>query len=166
MNSEKFNKILDQHQQRIYSLALYILRDRSEAEDITQDVFTRLWKDFAHIDLDKTRQWLSTVTRNACIDKIRRRKEYTQVEDNHQITTIHQEPAGNLALNQLSDWLKNAISCLKEPYSSLIILCDVQQTPQDKAAQALDLSANQVKVYLHRARRQLRCLLKEHNNER
>lgn len=165
MNSDKFNKILSDHQQRIYSLALYILRDKAQAQDITQDVFTRLWKDFEKIDLDKTKQWLSTVTRNACIDKIRRRKEYTQVEDNHQVTHVHQEPAGHLALHQLSGWLKDAIACLKEPYSSLIILCDVQQTSQDTAAQTLDLSTNQVKVYLHRARRELRCLLKEHTNE-
>jgi DNA-directed RNA polymerase specialized sigma24 family protein len=35
MKGNKFNKILEQHQQRIYSLALYILRDKHEAEDIT-----------------------------------------------------------------------------------------------------------------------------------
>ena len=81
MKGNKFNKILKEHQQRVYSLALYILRDKHEAEDITQDVFTRLWNGFEQVDIEKVSTWLSAVTRNACIDKIRKRKEFTQAED-------------------------------------------------------------------------------------
>jgi RNA polymerase sigma-70 factor (ECF subfamily) len=162
MNEKIFNEAVKDHQQRIYSLALYILRDKTEAEDITQDVFTRLWKSIEQIDLEKIKQWLSAVTRNACIDKLRKRKEFTQIEDDEQVTIAHQEPAGNFDHNQLSGWLKQAISSLKEPYSSLIFLCDVQQNSQDIAAKSLDLTTSQVKVYLHRARSELRALLKEH----
>jgi RNA polymerase sigma-70 factor (ECF subfamily) len=165
MKGNKFNKILEEHQQRIYSLALYILRDKHEAEDITQDVFTRLLNSLDQVDIVKMSAWLSAVTRNACIDKLRKRKEFSQVEDEHQITRNHEEPAGNLQQQQLSSWLTNAISCLKEPYSSLIILCDVQQTSQSVAAQSLNLTTSQVKVYLHRARRELRNLLKEYTHE-
>jgi len=165
MKGNKFNKILAEHQQRIYSLALYILRDKHEAEDITQDVFTRLWNNIEQVELDKISAWLSTVARNACIDKLRKRREFSQVEDEHQVTQKHQEPAGNLQHQQLSTWLSNAISCLKEPYSSLIMLCDVQQNSQSIAAQSLNLTTSQVKVYLHRARHELRSLLKEYTHE-
>jgi len=165
MKGNKFNKILVEHQQRIYSLALYILRDKHEAEDITQDVFTRLWNNIEQVELDKISAWLSTVARNACIDKLRKRREFSQVEDEHQVTQKHQEPAGNLQHQQLSTWLSNAISCLKEPYSSLIMLCDVQQNSQSIAAQSLNLTTSQVKVYLHRARHELRSLLKEYTHE-
>ena len=54
MKGNKFNKILAEHQQRIYSLALYILRDKHEAEDITQDVFTRLWNNIEQVEFEKT----------------------------------------------------------------------------------------------------------------
>ncbi len=165
MKENKFNKILEEHQQRIYSLALYILRDKHEAEDITQDVFTRLWNSFDQVDAERMSAWLSAVTRNACIDKLRKRKEFSPVEEIHQITQNHQEPAGNLQHQQLSSWLSNAISCLKEPYSSLIMLCDVQQHNQNTAAKSLNLTTSQVKVYLHRARRELRSLLKEYIHE-
>jgi len=165
MKGNEFNKILAKHQQRVYSLALYILRDKHEAEDITQDVFTRLWNNFEQIELEKTAAWLSTVTRNACIDKLRKHREFSQVEDEHQVTMNHQEPAGNLQHQQLSSWLSDAISCLKEPYSSLIMLCDVQQNSQSIAAQTLNLTSSQVKVYLHRARHELRSLLKEYTHE-
>jgi RNA polymerase sigma-70 factor (ECF subfamily) len=165
MKGNKFNKLLEEHQQRIYSLALYILRDKHEAEDITQDVFTRLWNNLEQLEFEKITAWLSTVTRNACIDKLRKRREFSQVEDEHQVTLHHQEPAGNLQHQQLSTWLSNAISCLKEPYSSLIMLCDVQQNSQSIAAQSLNLTTSQVKVYLHRARHELRSLLKEYIHE-
>jgi len=165
MKGNKFKNILAEHQQRIYSLALYILRDQHEAEDITQDVFTRLWNNFEQVELEKISPWLSAVTRNACIDKLRKRKEFSQVEVDHQVTEVHQEPAGNLQHQQLSTWLSKAISGLKEPYSSLIMLCDVQQNSQNIAAQSLNLTTSQVKVYLHRARLQLRSLLKENIHE-
>jgi len=165
MKGNKFNKILVEHQQRIYSLALYILRDSHEAEDITQDVFTRLWNNFDQVEFTKIAVWLSAVTRNACIDKLRKRREFSQIEDEHQVTIDHQEPSGNLQHQQLSTWLSNAISCLKEPYSSLIMLCDVQQSSQSIAAQSLNLTTSQVKVYLHRARHELRSLLKEYTHE-
>jgi len=165
MKGNKFNKILAEHQQRIYSLALYILRDAHEAEDITQDVFTRLWNSFEQVEFKKIAVWLSAVTRNACIDKLRKRREFSQIEEEHQVTIEHQEPAGNLQHQQLSTWLNNAISCLKEPYSSLIMLCDVQQNSQSIAAQSLNLTTTQVKVYLHRARHELRSLLKEFTHE-
>lgn len=165
MKGNKFNKILAEHQQRIYSLALYILRDTHEAEDITQDVFTRLWNNLEQVEFEKIAVWLSAVTRNACIDKLRKRREFSQVEDDHQVTQNHQEPAGNLQHQQLSTWLSNAISCLKEPYSSLIMLCDVQQNSHSIAAQSLNLTASQVKVYLHRARHELRSVLKEYTHE-
>lgn len=165
MKGHKFNKILAEHQQRIYSLALYILRDKHEAEDVTQDVFTRLWNNVEQVESDKTSSWLSAVTRNACIDRLRKRREFTQVEDEHQITRNDQEPSGNLQHQQLSGWLNTAISSLKEPYSSLIMLCDVQQNSQSTAAHSLNLTTTQVKVYLHRARHQLRDILKEFTHD-
>ena len=165
MKADKFNHILAEQQQRIYSQALYILREKQEAEDITQDVFTRLWNNFEHLEEDKVASWLSTVTRNACIDKLRRRRAFEPVEEQHQVTVHHQEPAGNLQHQQLSAWLSQAISHLKEPYSSLIMLCDVQQTSQSTAAQSLNLTTTQVKVYLHRARSQLKGLLTEFTHE-
>ena len=165
MKGHKFNQVLAEHQQRIYTLALYILRDKHEAEDITQDVFTRLWNSFEQVEFETISGWLSAVTRNACIDKLRKRRDFHPVEDEHHVTRNHQEPAGNLQHQQLSTWLSNAISRLKEPYGSLIMLCDVQQNSQRNAAQSLNLTTNQVKVYLHRARHELRSFLEEYTHE-
>jgi RNA polymerase sigma-70 factor (ECF subfamily) len=166
MKGNLFNTIVREQQLRVYSLALYILRDQPEAEDVTQDVFTRLFNSLDKVEPEKISSWLSAVTRNACIDKIRKRREFTQIEDEHHITHSVHEPSGHLQNTQLSEWLNNAVLALKEPYQSLIRLCDIEQNSQQTAAQTLNLSATQVKVYLHRARSQLRELLKEFTHER
>lgn len=165
MNEQTFNQTLNQQQQRIYSLALYILRDKHEAEDVTQDVFTRLWHNTTHLKADKIVPWLSAVTRNACIDKIRQRRAFSEVTEEDQVTKTKQEPDGSHQQDELSEYLNTAISKLKEPYCSLIRLCDVQQSSHSFAAESLNLSMTQVKVYLHRARQQLKELLKEFIHE-
>ena len=58
-------------------------------------------------------------------------------------------------------WLKVAIANLKEPYRSLVILTDIHQHSYQEVAAVLELSLSQVKVYLHRARKQLREQLSE-----
>jgi RNA polymerase sigma-70 factor (ECF subfamily) len=165
MDKQKFNLLIAQHQQRVYSLALYILRDQREAEDLTQEVFTTLWKKLDEVTQEIAQQWLTVVTRNRCIDKIRCRKEFVLIEEDHMVTEQHQEPGRALELNQLSKELQRAIQKLKEPYSSLIALCDVKQHSQQTAADLLSLSVNQVKVYLHRARAELRNLMQESIHE-
>ena len=62
---------------------------------------------------------------------------------------------------QLSHSLGRAIAALGEPYRSLVILRDVQQNSYEEVGQTMNLSAAQVKVYLHRARKQLREQLEE-----
>ncbi|MFC3093843.1 RNA polymerase sigma factor [Alteromonas sediminis] len=165
MKGQKFKQVLAEQQQRIYSLALYILHDPHDAEDSTQEVFTRLWNCMDDIEAEKVSGWLSAVTRNVCIDKIRRRRNTSEVQEAHQVTQHFEEPDGQLQHAQLSSWLGQAISGLKEPYGSLIMLCDVQQNSHSAAAASLNLSATQVKVYLHRARHQLKRLLKEFSHE-
>jgi RNA polymerase sigma-70 factor (ECF subfamily) len=165
MDNKKFNQLLSKHQPRVYSLALYILRDKQEAEDITQDVFTKLWHKLTQVEIETAQQWLSTVTRNACIDKLRVRKDHVEMDDEQLICNKQQEPLQSLELSQLSHKLQKAISSLKDPYSSLIALCDVKQHSQQSAAELLNLTTNQVKVYLHRARRELRTLLQENTHE-
>jgi RNA polymerase sigma-70 factor (ECF subfamily) len=63
--------------------------------------------------------------------------------------------------HQLGEWLKHSINGLTEPYRSLVVLRDVHQHSYEEVASVLELSLPQVKVYLHRARKQLREQLAE-----
>jgi RNA polymerase sigma-70 factor (ECF subfamily) len=157
----KFRNLVNSHQDQVFSLALYILRNRAEAEDVCQETYIKLWQHIATIELDTAKAWLMKVTRNACLDRLRARRELTNVEIVDESASDHQEPSREIVRDQLSHWLRDAIDTLKEPYKSLIVLRDMQQHSYEHIATTLSLNLNQVKSYLFRARQQLRELLAE-----
>ncbi|MCF6226065.1 MAG: RNA polymerase sigma factor [Xanthomonadales bacterium] len=153
---QRFNAMVKQHQHRVFTLAVYMLRDRAEAEDVTQETYLKLWQRMEKTQEEVKRAWLLQVTRNACIDRIRKRRPQTnevpEIED-------HRDPVFEMEQDQLGKWLKDAITNLKEPYRSLVIFRDVQQHSYLEIAEMLELSLSQVKINLYRARQQLRAKL-------
>ena len=157
-----FRTLVDQHQQRIYSQALYVLADKSDAEDATQEAYERLWSAMhdKEFDNESAKAWLLHVVRNICIDKLRRRRPVADAElDEFENEGSYSKPVAQLMTKQLSSWLSTAIERLKEPYRSLIILADLQQRSIKDVARSLDMNENQAKVYIHRGRKQLRGYL-------
>ncbi len=157
-----FQNLIEQHQRRVYSQAMFILSDQSEAEDATQETYARLWSTMhkKEFDAESAKAWLLHVVRNICIDKLRRRRPQSETElDELENDGSHSKPVAQLMTKQMSSWLNNAIERLKEPYRSLIILADLQQRSIKEVAKALDLNENQAKVYIHRGRKQLRGFL-------
>lgn len=154
-----YRTLVNQHQRRVYSLAHHMLGDAQEAEDVTQEVYIRLWKRMDWVVLDEARPWLLHVTRNLCIDQLRKRKPNVEMEVEPACDRTENTPQGSLERSQLSGWLKASIAKLKEPYKSLVLMADLQQLSIKEIAAIKEFSENQVKVYLHRARKQLRSLL-------
>jgi RNA polymerase sigma-70 factor (ECF subfamily) len=158
----KFYAFVNNYEDQVFSLALYMLRDRGEAEDVAQESYLKLWQHIDDIDDDRAKLWLLKVTRNGCIDRLRKKRQASNVSETAlEIVDKSKGPAGTLAHEQLSKWLKDAIELLQEPYRSLIVLRDVQQKSYGDVAVDLSLSLSQVKVYLHRARAQPRDILRE-----
>jgi len=158
MNRE-FRQWVDQYQNEAWTLARYLLKDAAEAEDATQEAFVKLWNHRDRIDRDKIKPWLMKVTRNTCLDRLRRRRD--EVEFQEYQTADDQGPMFGLQQSALGRWLKQAIGSLREPYRSLVILRDVYQHSYEEVANATEMSLAQVKVYLHRARKELREQLAE-----
>ncbi|MDX1461247.1 MAG: RNA polymerase sigma factor [Xanthomonadales bacterium] len=157
--SREFRNWVEEYQDQAWTLARYILKDDSEAEDATQEAFVKLWHHKDSIDPNSIKPWLMRVTRNHCLDRLRRRKPETEFEE-YQAADDH-GPLADFERGELGSWLQRAIAGLKEPYRSLVVLRDVQHHSYDEVAGALELSLAQVKVYLHRARKQLREQLAE-----
>ena len=64
-----FRTLVDQHQQRVYSQAMFILADKADAEDATQEAFERLWSSMCskEFNTESAKPWLLHVVRNICI---------------------------------------------------------------------------------------------------
>ncbi len=158
--SRQFRQWVEEYQDQAWTLARYLLKDPSEAEDAVQEAFVKLWHKHDSIDPGKIKPWLMRVTRNNCLDRLRRRKP-TQEWDDWQKADEGPGPAQRLAQEELGARLKHSINGLSEPYRSLVVLRDVHQHSYEEVANVLELSLTQVKVYLHRARKQLREQLAE-----
>jgi len=153
----QYKQAITQYRQRVFSFAYYSLRAREDAEDVTQDVFIRLWQHWSKIDHDRLGAWLMRVAHNAVVDHLRRhRNEQQRVDmpDTLEEAVAVQDPG--LESEQFQRHLESAIGALADPHRSIVIMRDIQGLSYQEIEQSLNLSQSQVKVYLHRARRQLR----------
>lgn len=151
----RFKLAVLRHHARVYRLAYALLGDRQEAEDVTQEAYLRFWE--RGRDVRGDREWLLKVARNACLDRLRRRRPIVDAEP-ESFEQAHEEgdPAWHLQRRELSERLHALVAALPEPQRSLVVLFDMQGLSGAACARILGLNANQVKVYLHRARRRLR----------
>lgn len=154
-----YRQWIDDYQDQTWSLARYLLHDAGEAEDAAQEAFIKLWNHRESVDPKRVRPWLMKVTRNICLDRLRRRRPEEEITEAH----VSQEsgPLEHLQQGELGRWLQVAIARLREPYRSLVVLKDIQQHSYEEIAGVTELSLPQVKTYLHRARKQLREQLSE-----
>ncbi len=154
-----YQQAIDQHRHRVFSFAHYSLRVREDAEDVTQDVFIKLWQHWKKIDHEKLGAWLMRVAHNSVIDHIRKQRpqqanldRFAEVEDQ----VGDENEAASLDQDKFKKRVQTAIQALDDPFRSIVIMRDIQGLSYEEIQGSLELSASQVKVYLHRGRRKLR----------
>ena len=157
--AKQYQQAITQYRQRVFSFANYSLRAREDAEDITQDVFIKLWQNWQRIDHSKLNAWLMRVAHNAVVDHVRKHKKANeQVDDYAELEDQASEEysGGDLDDRAFKQQLMEAIKSLDDPFRSILVMRDIQGMSYTDIQQSLDISASQVKVYLHRGRRKLR----------
>lgn len=170
MRRAVFDAAVAQHSRRVFTLAVYLLGDREEAEDVTQDVLIRLWRKGHQVAPERIGSWLVRVTRNACVDAMRRRGSGIRG-----VTESRQDALPEVASNfpgpetlakssQLGGRILTALTNLSEPHRSVVILREVQGLSYQEIGDALEMPVSNVRVTLHRGRRRLREELREVRN--
>ena len=143
------------HDRAVYRVAAALLRDAREAEDVTQEVFLSYWQHGAQVE--RPREWLLKVTRNAALGRLRKSGRLVSYEQQEvPEPSDGRDPAWHYQQNELAGELRKLVDTLPEPQRSLLVMFDVQGHDGETCARVLGLNTNQVKVYLHRARRRLR----------
>lgn len=143
---------------KLFRYAYQILGSRMAAEDVVQEVLIKVWKKREEIDhIDNKEAWCMTVTRNLAIDKLRRKKHYHDPVENHiSIADRSQTPDERLQSSDVMSKIKSAINTLPPDQQQVIHLRDVEGYRYKEIAEITNLTVEQVKVYLHRARITLR----------
>lgn len=161
MRFSTFKEQVDLYKDRIYRFARSILKDGVAAQDVTQDVLITFWEHREDLDDGRLLPWLLRVTRNACIDHLRRRqtRQNTMTVDTDGLSDApsgRPGPDTSAEVSDLEEHLHAALDRVDEPYRQVVELRELQELKYKEIAEALDMPLNTVKVYIHRGRKKLR----------
>lgn len=155
-----FNDIALAVESDIFAFSYALLRDGEEAKDVTQDVLIKLWQHKEIREKNTAKRWVLRVARNACLDRIKHSNVRIAHQQNVEVHHADVNTPFTIAKqNQDKQTVLEAVGKLVEPQRSIVILRDLQQFSYKEISESLDLSQDQVKVYLHRARKKLHRLL-------
>jgi RNA polymerase sigma-70 factor, ECF subfamily len=147
---------------RLLALAVRILGDRSEAEDVAQDVFLRIWRRAPTWQPGKAKfdTWMHRVALNLCYDRLRLRREQAMAEPPDQIDP---GPAPDHGLHERSEQerIEAALAALPDRQREAIVLQYYQGFSNIEAADILGISVEALESLLARARRNLRVYLQQ-----
>jgi RNA polymerase sigma-70 factor (ECF subfamily) len=171
MKTLRFQHMVRQHKDSIYTQAYYFTGNKEDAEDITQEVLLRLWHHLNTVKGKAVKSWLMKVTRNVCIDHSRRHGEQslsefkpdTQRQIMNRASDCQHDPEQIMIADDL---LQQGLKQLPENFRHIVIMREIQDHPNSLIAETMDLPLNTVKVYLHRGRKLLAQFLKTHCEEK
>ncbi len=160
-----FQKLIELHQNAVIGTIAKMLGNHSEAEDIAQQVFIRLWKSASRYKVKaKFTTFLYTITRNLVFNETKRKQRkkehsleeqeentFTQIKDD-----IHNSPDQKILQAELKSHVDKAIHNLPEKQRLAVILRRYENMPYEEIADVLELSIPAVKSQLFRARGALR----------
>ena len=159
MTEREYNECVRLHADNVYRFILKNLRHEEDARDVVQSAFEKMWLKREEVSYDKSKSYLFTVAYHQMIDHLRKVKRITLKEEFHEHTSIINKPANNL-----KKVLDEALAKLSETQRSLVLLKDYEGYSYEEIGKITSLSESQVKVYLHRARIQLRNYLVKPEN--
>ena len=169
-----YRELLGRYQRPVFSLIYRMVRDREQAEDLSQETFVRV---FNHIDRYdpkfKFSSWIFKIATNLTIDAMRKKEpqtvsidgsRYAETSDEVEATTITVEsgdenPEELLEAKQLGDEIERAIGKLRPEYRTAILLRHVEGREYQEIAEIMALPLGTVKTYIHRGRNELKNTL-------
>ena len=158
---QAFERLLELYEQKVFRMAVMFLRDRARAEEVTQDIFLKLWRALPDYDgRASPGTWLYAIARNTCLSASR--------SDSYRKTVpldLIREPASG-SRTQLGDMeLAECIGRLPEVQRTVITLFYLEEKRVDEVARMLGMPEGTVKSHLHRARIALAEMIKDQNHE-
>jgi RNA polymerase sigma factor (sigma-70 family) len=159
MTEREFNQCVDQHADNVYRFILKNLRHEEDARDVVQSAFEKLWRNRDEVDTERCKSYLFTIAYHQMIDHLRKVKRITLREEFKEESKVIDRPQHNA-----KKILDLALSRLNDLQRSLVMLKDYEGYSYEEIGQITGLSGSQVKVYLHRARIQLKNFLVKPEN--
>lgn len=163
-DQRQFHDLIRPFERSVYRMALSMLRNEAEAEEVAQEAFLRAFRNLAKFRADsKFSTWLISITLNEARSRLRRHKvvkmESLDVPDEERghvtpalLRDWREIPSEVLERGEVRSILRQAIEDLPEIYREVFVLRDEEEMSVQEIADMLEISVSAVKVRLHRAR--------------
>ncbi|PZN33383.1 MAG: RNA polymerase subunit sigma-24 [Proteobacteria bacterium] len=158
---EAFTLLLPRYRDKVFRLSVSMLRDQARAEDITQEVFLRIWRALPGFQGQSALStWIYAITKNACLSELRKRRPQVSLDDDE-----YDSEVASLAAPEVDDSatvsVGQLLERLPERYRQVVTLFYMEDKSYDQTAASLGLPLGTVKALLHRARKRLIELTRE-----
>lgn len=160
---ELYEIIMRRYNQRLYRIARAILRQDDEAEDVVQDAYVRAYQ---HLDqfLGRARfsTWLTKIAVHEAMARAQKKNRMQELDSMNAeeretaLTAPMASPEHQASTTEMGRLLERAVLCLPEHYRVVLMMRDIEEMSTADTATALELSEENVKIRLHRARLLLR----------
>ncbi len=134
----------------VFRFALYLSRDRDEAEDITSETFVRVWASPEPIRMATVKGYLLTIARNLYLQRVRRSRRHVQLED--ELPDPRPDPLVQAERSSEVGAVLAGLERLPETDRAALLMRAVHDMPYQEIARSLGITLAAVKVKIHRAR--------------
>src|SRR5216684_6260022 len=160
-----FEILMRRYNQRLYRVARSILRQDNEAEDVMQDAYVRAYEHLGQFaGRAKFSTWLTRIAVHEALARQRRGNRYQELEPMSEregdpmdrFASLAPDPEQQASNSEVRRLLEEAVEKLPDAYRTIFILRDIEEMSTTDAADVLEITEENVKVRLHRARALLR----------
>jgi RNA polymerase sigma factor (sigma-70 family) len=158
-----WDEIVRTHSARVYRLAYRLTGNPQDAEDLTQEVFVRVFRSLARYQPGTFEGWLHRITTNLFLDMARRRQRIRfEGLGEDAVQRLHgagPTPAEAFEDRHLDHDVTAALEALPPEYRAAVVLCDIEGLSYEEIAATLGVKLGTVRSRIHRGRAQLRAAL-------
>ncbi|MDT3441226.1 RNA polymerase sigma factor SigE [Pseudofrankia sp. BMG5.37] len=154
--------VVKEHGNRVYRLAYRLTGNAHDAEDLTQDVFVRVFRSLADYTPGTFEGWLHRITTNLFLDRMRRQQKIrfdALPEDTERLAGREASPEAVYAEAHLDADIEAALAALPPDFRAAVVLCDIEQLSYEEIAQTLGVKLGTVRSRISRGRAMLRAAL-------
>lgn len=165
-----WDEVVREYSGRVYRLAYRLTGNRHDAEDLTQEVFVRVFRSLSSYTPGTFEGWLHRITTNLFLDMARRRQRirFEGLGEDAADRLRGREPTPERALEDrsLDADVQAALDALAPEYRAAVVLCDVEGLSYEEIAATLGVKLGTVRSRIHRGRAQLRAALAHRRRRR
>ena len=165
-NVAAFSILVERYQNMVYSLALKLLKNPEDAEEMAQDIFVKAYQKLdTYGGKSKLSTWLYSITYNACISELRKRRiQFSSLEEQRFSDQDEMKMYDYFSETKKEDqerYLNIALGELPEDDQVLVTLYYYENQSMDEISMITGLTVSNIKVKIHRARKRMCTLLHE-----